>query len=526
MTGGAKYLCRAAFYSGVMGVRHLWDVVQDVGEAVALSALANATIAIDASIWIAQLNKRFSADFLDMNKASLKALVRRLCLLLHFKIKPVFVFDGRASSLKRSTLNKRLASELRQSERRVQKLARQMLHHSVAFPSSVGFNSGETLLDDTFAGKHVDRLGPLAQAKSASVDGNANEIQRRLQQLLAQHHDKPQAVKKSQHVATHDSSHSTSTADDAASSSALFPECRLESDGNPAAVSDSRSSSASSNFDSASISAKRAEYKDLTSMAGFMPDTPPKATPMPNEILDGIEPAPLPAAEPTAPFLLQPYSSPARVAPGARNAVADNPNDHLLLPIKRILSILGIPFITAPADAEAQCAFLGENNVVDYVSTEDSDVFLFGKANVVRHLFSARNAPVLFKSSSIAEQLGLDRFRLISFAMLVGCDYTQGLPTVGKAKALRVLKSSAFDNMANAEDCVQCLARQFPRCDGVQSFPEASVIEYFSSPLVNADLRQFIWEKPNQKDFEGFLSADLGLCAAEVAQLSKLASSI
>lgn len=104
MTGGTKYLCRAAFYSGVMGVRHLWDVLQDAGETTTLPALANNTIAIDASIWIAQLNKKFSTNFLDMNKASLKALVKRLCLLLHFKIRPVFVFDGRASFLKRSTL--------------------------------------------------------------------------------------------------------------------------------------------------------------------------------------------------------------------------------------------------------------------------------------------------------------------------------------------------------------------------------------------------------------------------------------
>lgn len=403
-----------------------------------------------------------------------------------------------------------------------------MLHHSMVSPSNLNFNTEEDFIDDTFAVKHADRLKQLAQLKPASFDRNANEIQCRLKQLFAQHYDGPEIEKKPQHVAIHDSPHLHFTPENTALSPNLSPKSILSNDNSPAGAFDSRSSSDNSGFyyKDALANAKQAGHKDFTSMASFMPSTSPRIAPVVDVAADKIEHA-FPVEGSTAPFPPQPHNSPIGRAPEARNATANNPNDHLLLPIKQILSILGIPFITAPADAEAQCAFLGENNVVDYVSTEDSDVFLFGKVNVVRHLFSARKTPVLFKASDIAEKLGLDRFRLISFAMLVGCDCTPGLPTIGRVKALLVLKDSIFDSMDNSEDCAQRLKKQFPRYDGgMQSFPEASVIEYFSSPSVNTDLRQFIWEKPNREDFAAFLSARLGLCAPEVTQFLKLAGFI
>jgi DNA excision repair protein ERCC-5 len=43
--------------------------------------------------------------------------------------------------------------------------------------------------------------------------------------------------------------------------------------------------------------------------------------------------------------------------------------------------------VDSPGEAEAQCAFLEMNNLVDGVLTEDSDVFLFGARSVFRNFF-------------------------------------------------------------------------------------------------------------------------------------------
>ena len=92
-----------------------------------------------------------------------------------------------------------------------------------------------------------------------------------------------------------------------------------------------------------------------------------------------------------------------------------------------MLQLFGIPYIIAPMEAEAQCAFLDVEELVDAVVTDDSDVFLFGARCVYRNLFDERKYVETYLMRDVESELGLSRDKLIKMAMLLGSDYTEGI---------------------------------------------------------------------------------------------------
>jgi flap endonuclease-1 len=60
---------------------------------------------------------------------------------------------------------------------------------------------------------------------------------------------------------------------------------------------------------------------------------------------------------------------------------------------KDLLTMMGIPFIQAPEEADSQCAYLAKNGLVDAVLTEDMDILTFGSSKIVRNLTSHKIEP-------------------------------------------------------------------------------------------------------------------------------------
>lgn len=119
-----------------MGVRGLWEVVAPVARPVKLEALATKRLAIDASIWIYQFLKAMRDSNGNVLKhAHIVGFFRRICKLLFFGIKPVFVFDGGAPALKRTTVSHRQQRRMFKEEsaaRTAAKLLTLQLHKHAA----------------------------------------------------------------------------------------------------------------------------------------------------------------------------------------------------------------------------------------------------------------------------------------------------------------------------------------------------------------------------------------------------------
>ncbi|CAI5771898.1 repair complementing XP-G cells [Podarcis lilfordi] len=91
-----------------MGVQGLWKLLECSGRPINPEMLEGKILAVDISIWLNQAVKGArDRHGNSTHNAHLLTLFHRLCKLLFFRIRPVFVFDGEAPLLKRQTLAKR-----------------------------------------------------------------------------------------------------------------------------------------------------------------------------------------------------------------------------------------------------------------------------------------------------------------------------------------------------------------------------------------------------------------------------------
>jgi len=109
---------------------------------------------------------------------------------------------------------------------------------------------------------------------------------------------------------------------------------------------------------------------------------------------------------------------------------------------KELLTLMGIPYIDAPCEAEAQCAALVKAGKVYATATEDMDALTFGSNILLRRLtFSeARKMPVqeIFHTK-ILEGFEMDRDQFIDLCILMGCDYCDSIRGVGPKRAMELI---------------------------------------------------------------------------------------
>src|SRR5438445_8405670 len=118
---------------------------------------------------------------------------------------------------------------------------------------------------------------------------------------------------------------------------------------------------------------------------------------------------------------------------------------------KHLLTLMGIPWLEALEDAEAQASFMAAIGDVWAVGSKDYDCLLYGAPILVRYLTltgrewlpaqrrSRPLIPELIKLSENLVLLGISREQLVDHAILVGTDFNQGVKGIGPKKALKLV---------------------------------------------------------------------------------------
>ncbi|CUM47499.1 unnamed protein product [Debaryomyces tyrocola] len=110
---------------------------------------------------------------------------------------------------------------------------------------------------------------------------------------------------------------------------------------------------------------------------------------------------------------------------------------------KKLLELMGIPYVNAPCEAEAQCAELARGGKVFAAASEDMDTICYQPPFLLRHLtFSeARKMPIdQIQYEKVLEALEMDRETFIDLCILLGCDYCETIRGVGPVTAFKLIK--------------------------------------------------------------------------------------
>ena len=119
---------------------------------------------------------------------------------------------------------------------------------------------------------------------------------------------------------------------------------------------------------------------------------------------------------------------------------------------KHLLDLLGIPWVQAPSEGEAQAAYMSGQGHVWASNSKDYDSLLFGAPRLVRFLSissrewlpskgrSRRVYPELIDLEKFLGHLGINREQLIDLGILVGTDFNDGVKGVGPKTALKLVR--------------------------------------------------------------------------------------
>merc|ERR1711935_446173 len=150
--------------------------------------------------------------------------------------------------------------------------------------------------------------------------------------------------------------------------------------------------------------------------------------------------------------------------------------------VKKLLTLMGVPVVDAPCEAEATCAKLAEAGLVFGTGTEDADALTFGTPKLIKNLNAseAQKKPIVeIDLARALEGLELTMAQFVDLCILMGCDYSDTIKGIGPVKGLELIKKHM-----NMEGVLAEVKKMGPKYEIPETFPYEEARKLFVEPEV------------------------------------------
>lgn len=170
---------------------------------------------------------------------------------------------------------------------------------------------------------------------------------------------------------------------------------------------------------------------------------------------------------------------------------------------KKLLDYMGIPWVQAPSEGEAQASYMAKKGDAYAAASQDYDSLLFGAPYLIRNMaITGRRKlprkkmyveikPELINLEENLRALGITREQLIDMGILVGTDFNPGVKGIGAKTALKLLKK-----YGKLEEVMKVKEIE------IENYKQ--IREFFLNPPVT-DEYELVWKNANEEKIIEFM---------------------
>jgi flap endonuclease-1 len=180
--------------------------------------------------------------------------------------------------------------------------------------------------------------------------------------------------------------------------------------------------------------------------------------------------------------------------------------DYMAEDSKKLLDLMGIPWVQAPSEGEAQAAHITKRGHADYCASQDYDSLLFGAPKLIRNVtisgkrkLPSKNVyveviPEIVELNTVLKDCGITHEQLVDVGILIGTDFNpDGIEGLGPKTALKLIKEHGT------------LENVLPHIKNAQFPAEPQRIrEIFLKPTVRDDYK-IEWKEPDPEGTVNFI---------------------